>query len=339
MDRQAGAAGAATGAGQRSSPSPSGTPAGASGSEREGLASLGPTRWARREQWLEHRLRGGRKQGSDGSLAANEAPEDRTGGRRSLYAARVGEERRDVSIGVGPLEASATIGPLRVVMRGYFSTYFLWSAQHLSGLAGKIEAKHQGGSRFDIAHRAYVLSAIQSAATFLEAMINELYQDAVDGHGVDGDGYIAPLSGDARRMMAELWRGTDEGSKLRPLDKYQMALVFAGNNPLPRGAQPFQAASLLVSVRNALAHYQPEDLSADSPNQMEKKLRGKFADNVLMAGSGNPWWPDLALGHGCSEWAYQSAKGFADRVVDQLGIRPNYRRHEQAGWFASTEDA
>ena len=67
---------------------------------------------------------------------------------------------------------------------------------------------------------------------------------------------------------------------------------------------------------------------------MERRLRGKFADNALMAGSGNPWWPDHCLGHGSSQWAYESALALANGVSEALGIEPNYRRHLESGWLA-----
>ena len=56
-----------------------------------------------------------------------------------------------------------------------------------------------------------------------------------------------------------------------------------------------------------------------------RPLRGKFADNALMAGSKNPWWPDHALGAGCAGWAYRSSKALADRVASDLGITPKYQ--------------
>lgn len=71
--------------------------------------------------------------------------------------------------------------------------------------------------------------------------------------------------------------------------EYEMLLTFADVQPLDRGRQPYQDAALVVRLRNAVAHYQPEDLSADDPHKMEQALRGKFPDNELMAGSGNPW--------------------------------------------------
>jgi len=64
--------------------------------------------------------------------------------------------------------------PMQVVMRGYFSTYFLWDAEHQAELAGRMEAAHVGESRFSIEHRCYVLSSLVASAAFLETVVNEL---------------------------------------------------------------------------------------------------------------------------------------------------------------------
>ncbi len=64
--------------------------------------------------------------------------------------------------------------PARAVMRNYFSTYLLWSAKDFALLADAIEKRHSGRPRFDIEHRARVIAAIMAAASFLEAMVNEL---------------------------------------------------------------------------------------------------------------------------------------------------------------------
>jgi hypothetical protein len=133
-------------------------------------------------------------------------------------------------------------------------------------------------------------------------------------------------------MMAELWEGTDEGSKLRPLEKYQLLLTSVGHEPLNRGAKPYQDAQLLVQLRNVIAHFRPEDSAADLPHRMEERLRGKFAENRLMTGSGNPWWPSHCLGHGCALWATQSAVALTDHVFGEVGIRPNYQRLRSDNW-------
>jgi hypothetical protein len=218
------------------------------------------------------------------------------------------------------------IPPLRIAMRNYFSTYLLWSAQHSAGQAQAIEHAHTGDSRFDIKHRAYVLTAVISAACFVEAMVNELFQDAHDSHGTTGDGYIAPLSSRTRESMGEWWESSGQGFE-KVLEKYQLLLDFAGKPRLDKGKQPLQDAHLLVDLRNTLVHYRPETIAADVVHRLYTRLHPKnFADNALMAGSGNPWWPDHALGAGCAEWAYGAGKALTDRVSDELRITPNYRR-------------
>lgn len=132
-------------------------------------------------------------------------------------------------------------------------------------------------------------------------------------------------------MMSQLWRSTREG-RMPALDKYQLLLTFAGHAALDPGAQPYQAANFVVQIRNVIAHYRPEDLAADVQHALEKKLRGRFADNRLMAGAGNPWWPDHCLGAGCAAWATDSVEAFADHVMYEIGLHPNYARLRKGDW-------
>jgi hypothetical protein len=213
---------------------------------------------------------------------------------------------------------------MRIVVRNYFSSHLLSSATRLANLAKQIEDRHTGMARFDLEHRTYALSSIVSAVGFLEAMINELFQDAYDDHAPDG-GAITLLNTNTRQLMAEYWRAIEQGERGRILDKYQALLRFAGQPVMEEGKQPFQHAKLAVQLRNAIVHFRPEDLSADEPAKMETRLHSKFPDNRLMAGAGNPWWPDHCLGWGCADWAIRSVTALADHVVNAVDIRPNYR--------------
>jgi hypothetical protein len=211
-----------------------------------------------------------------------------------------------------------------IVVRNYFSSHLLFSATRLADLAKQIEDRHTGTARFDHEHRAYMLSSIVSAVGFLEAMINELFQDAYDDHAPDG-GAITPLNTNTRQLMAEYWRAIEQGERGRILDKYQTLLRFAGQPVMEEGKQPFQDVNLARQLRNAIVHFRPQDLSANEAAKIEKQLRGKFPDNRLMAGAANPWWPDHCLGWGCADWAMRSVTALADHVVNAVGIRPNYR--------------
>ncbi len=217
------------------------------------------------------------------------------------------------------VRARVEVPPVRLSMRNYFSTHLLWAAQDFATRTAAIERTHSGESRFEIGHRAYVLGAVISAAAFLEAMINELFQDANDNYGIKGDGYIAPLSQRTRELMAGWWASSGEGFE-RVLEKYELLLLFAAQPQLDKGAEPYQSADLLIKLRNALVHYKSESVSADIEHRFTKALRGRFDDNRLMEGSGNPWWPDHALGAGCAQWAFESAMALADATSDALEI-------------------
>jgi hypothetical protein len=221
---------------------------------------------------------------------------------------------------------------IRLLMRNYFSTNFIWTALHTTRLVEELEAAPGAQPRFDMAHRSLAASAVVASGMFLEAAVSELFQDAYDRHGLSGDGYLAPLDAGAVEKMATVWRYTNSGWGLKPLDKWQALQDCCGREPLDLGVAPAQDAMLVVRLRNALVHFKPEDIAADEQHELERGLRGKFPENRLMEGSGNPWWPSHGLGHGCCEWAIRSSRALADHVFDDIGIRPNYRRVEEMGW-------
>ncbi len=234
---------------------------------------------------------------------------------------------RDVAkITPEPMAASATVGSVRTGIRSYFSTAWLRAGIKFSDEARVIEAQHRGGPNSDPIHRAFVIASIQAAVAFMEANVNELYQDAADGHGTEGDGYVAPLPEATRWSMSEVWQGTGDGRKLEALSKYQLMLTTAGLPTLDRGVHPYQDAAAVTRLRNVLVHYQPETIFADESNRLESQLKDKFSDNKMLAGSGNAWWPSRCLGAGCCDWAISSVRSLADHVANNLGITPNYKR-------------
>lgn len=229
---------------------------------------------------------------------------------------------------------------MHLVMRNYFSSHLLAAGAQMVRAAGEIEGEHDttDPARFDLEHRGHVLGALLCGVGFFEAMVNELFQDAFDGHDPEGSG-VAPLAASTRDLMAEYWRATEVRKRGRALDKYQALLRFAGQPLLKEGEQPYQNANLAVQLRNAIAHYRPEDLSADEPAMMERRLKGKFPDNRLFAASGNPWWPDHCLGVGCARWVLESVVAMADHVVDAVGAKSNYGVHRATGWLGPVPGA
>lgn len=95
---------------------------------------------------------------------------------------------------------------IRIWMRYYFAAQHLWAARRSAAKAAAIEDSHMGRAVFNIEHRAHVVSAIISAVAFMEAAVNELFQDAADGDRA----YLSPLPEPVTKALAELWRIAEE---------------------------------------------------------------------------------------------------------------------------------
>lgn len=216
------------------------------------------------------------------------------------------------------------VGTPSIQMRSYFSTYHLASAKHFGSLAKLIEDNLSGRLVFDINHRSYVIAAVLASVAFLEAAINELYQDAADNR----DGCMEFPTEKVRHALSVIWSNTEAKNKtpFSILDKYQLALSLASLDQFKIGTQPYQDAALVIKVRNSLVHYKPESVSANEVHKFEQKLKGKFRENRLMETSENPYYPDKLLGYGCAAWSVESASKLADKFFKRIGIVPNYQK-------------
>lgn len=176
-------------------------------------------------------------------------------------------------------------------------------------------------------HNACVVTSVMLSVAFLEATINELWADCHEGfdsrrlQGIQG-----------HKVMAALWKSASL-KRATMLEKYELVLELNAKPELPKGTNPYQGVKLLVELRNALVHYEPEtilnfsdDLEKGAEHKFEKKLRGLFEPNKLMTGAGNPFYPDKVLGAGCAGWAVASAVAFADAFFDRLGISSTYQK-------------
>jgi hypothetical protein len=160
----------------------------------------------------------------------------------------------------------------KVLMRTYFSSHHLFGARHFARLTRDAESAHTGAPIFDVQHRAYVTNAVLSAVAFLDAAINEVFDDVADHH----PGYVDPLPDECKRLMAGLW---DKGMERRSfLDKCQVALLCANSAVFDKGGPPYQDADLLYRLRNRLTHARAETRSTDdeqddAPKKTDKPKR------------------------------------------------------------------
>jgi len=219
-------------------------------------------------------------------------------------------------------EAKVEILAVQVTTRSYLSTTHLWMAEHCARFTAEYENKHRSDrSAFHIHQRAHAMTAVTEAVAFIEALINEFYVDIRDSHANRYDS----LGEDTLKRIREFWEVVGSGNNVSILTKYEMARSLCGHGTYDEGRDPYQSMKAAIDLRNWQMHYRPKDVGEASSHDVAKRLLDKFRDCDLMAGSGNAWFPDRAVGAGCAEWAVASARAFADDFVEMLGVEPNYR--------------
>ncbi|MCK5391082.1 MAG: hypothetical protein KAJ31_01505 [Deltaproteobacteria bacterium] len=230
------------------------------------------------------------------------------------------ENKKIIKVNVGGESSSS--GGATIKLRAYFSSYHLYAATHFLELATIIEDNGQVEPVFNIEHRAYVHNSILSSVAFLEAAINELFQDAHD----ETQTYINDLDPSIIENLSSHWADTEIKSNFKStLVKYQQALRIAGKEAMREGEPPFQNTKLVIELRNFLTHYKPKSLGGDTTHPLEVKLKGEFPLNKKYDKSGNKDFPDKMLGIGCAEWSIKSVKNFADEFFKRMDIKPNYQ--------------
>jgi hypothetical protein len=228
------------------------------------------------------------------------------------------------------IPSEEAFGRFKIVLRGYLSAQHLWAAEHFTRLAAEYEAVHDGESQLWIPQRSYVLGAVGESVAFLEAFINEVFQDAKDAtDGVTGAQATQGLSGDVVRLMAAYWTSTNEGERVRALDKYDAARLFAGCPRQDRGRLPDQDVPRVIALRNWSVHYRHRATATTSPTCAPRsrtparaKTNPKTRSWQARTTRGFPTRPSAP---GCARWAAQTVRAFVDQFVTATGCRADYQ--------------
>ncbi len=219
---------------------------------------------------------------------------------------------------------------VEIKMRTYFSIQHIQSAALFCRLSNEIENKYDGifDQKSTTEHGSYVTNAIFSSICFLEATINEIFCDAVDNQSS-----IENLGKEKIKLLADMWSlDVPRTAAYSILEKYQIALSLLEKPLFDNCVSPYQNIQILIQLRNALMHYEPKwNLTYSSLESEEyeldnlsKRLRGKFALSKIYKDTGNSFFPDKCLGHGCAKWAVESCVAFADDFFSKIGLKPTF---------------
>jgi hypothetical protein len=214
-------------------------------------------------------------------------------------------------------------------VRSYFSLQFITSAALFAREAYRIEQEERDevSPSQKEQHRTYVLGSIVFSVTFLEALVNEMATD----YSEEQYHHFSKMKNRLHEIIGQSWKEGIYPTSI--LQKYQQTLFLTHKSAFDTGQNPYQNVYFLKGLRNRIIHFEPEHIEQlnTAPDEdikvhtLEKRLEGKFAENPFYADTGNAFYPEKCLGHGCAEWAVKSSVAFADRFFDKLEVDCSFR--------------
>lgn len=212
----------------------------------------------------------------------------------------------------------------------------------MARLAWKTESAYAGtyDQELNDQDRAYSTAAIFSATSFLEATVNELFNDAAEQprserfHGISQQLVMDLARYVNNRTVWNQFKSTKNAAYRNTgtygneiLNKFQFACVSLGQPELIETTNSFIMTRLLIDTRNKITHYEPETVpvhDSEGPvtaQQITQRLNGLFPANPFSVAGNHNLFPALQLGHGISEWAVLVAMQFADDFFDHVNLK------------------
>ncbi|GAB2682759.1 hypothetical protein [Nocardia goodfellowii] len=236
-------------------------------------------------------------------------------------------EPSEVAAEAGDHGNAFDVGSIRV--REHLAASHLWTAELMASRCEQREKSlvQDGFSGFDREHRSLSTAAVLFSVFFIEAYINEVFDDLADGNPVASAG-VTGLDEQHRKTLARLWKSEDlnlRGTGTSILAKYDLALIALNKPSMDRGQPPFEGVKRLIALRNSLVHFKPKWTDVGSETKgLAVELQGEqFPGNAIPIG--DPWYPNKCMGAGCAMWACSTARSFADGWRLVMGITSDFR--------------
>lgn len=225
-----------------------------------------------------------------------------------------------------PVSSSKTesLSPI-LMLRSSIAGAFLVGADEAARNCGLMEKCYRTPVVFNNQiHRARVMTSIIASAAFLEASINELYADCVQG--ISKEGPVAGMTSDQRKAVSSVWNKKHQRrTSGSVLSRYQDLVEAIGKEKMEENeSSPLFMAKLVLDLRNALLHYFPEFANHEEIAHRERALveglKGLFQEHPLYEGQGNPDFPAKLLSYGCARWGVISTIDFYHAFHDHIGL-------------------
>ena len=205
-------------------------------------------------------------------------------------------------------------GTAKMDVRYSFTAQYLCASAIFARHAARIEAEHfsMPDNSIQTEHRGYVTAAIMQSTAALEAESAEIMAYG-PGHHLGSD----KTDHGALSFLAPLADMVDEE---QALDRFWMILHLLRKEPLDKGRQPWQDASLLVKLRNELVHYKSKLGEQMSQQKLFASLvKLGHLKPAFVQGNVN-FFPHECLSAACAAWAVRTGVAFLNAFYDRLGL-------------------
>lgn len=215
----------------------------------------------------------------------------------------------------------------------YYSNIHREAAELFSKLAKDQEDKHREveakrgkeimPTKIYMIHKIYAVNSILSSTAFLEAVINEFYQEIHDGN----DAYIKKLNPVHVGRLNYHWETTELRNKsAHILDKYQNALEFCEKELFDKRESHYSNVKIAIKLRNELTHFKPEFNNPSNPHRILNRFNARHFRNPLFGSSDDIYTLNKILSHDTAAWIIKAYKKFIDAFFAKFNLKPNYKK-------------
>lgn len=206
-------------------------------------------------------------------------------------------------------------------LRYSFTAQFLRGSAIFAARAHEIESHgdQEVTDELKVEHRAYVVGAIVQCAAGLEAEVSEILHYGV-GHHLGSSGIDAA----AQALLLPLAEVIDSQPTLH---RYELVLHLLRRPALDRGRNPYQAADLLIRLRNELIHYHSKWGPEMDREKLFTRLEQLRMDKPPFMPSDSNFFPHRCLSASLASWAVTTAVAFIDNFYSVFDIPGPLKDH------------
>jgi hypothetical protein len=239
-----------------------------------------------------------------------------------------------IQLQAGRIVSMSLSGTARVSLQIFFSRYHLHAAgmfrDRVQALENIVSLPQEEREKAAMEHRSSCIACVISAASFIEALVNEAFDCAASPVETPLGKIVSTLPTKSRERIAEIWEFVSKPG-VPSLVRLGHFVSRCGITPDTK-AEPWVSARGLFELRNVLVHARPIDTGATRKRieELETLFRKTFSDddslpyrtNRRFVESGNPFFPDKLLGHGCCSWAFDTATRLASWFATETKLKP-----------------